>query len=215
MYELDFYNEGYMDAYDEVEDIFLEGYYDALEEYGYLNEEEGEGISDFLKKHKKKIIAGTTAAALAGAGAVAVKRNSDANKALRKDLARKNKGLHYFRTEGGNDIFIRNNPSAKKNIHDSDSVKVVRGVEGYRVKRKGLFERILKGKKARYKPGDMYFHKNYIITRNKKTGKKEMISTGMIDPNKNNSVGVNSKTGRHAIYSQGKDGKWTRTENDD
>jgi len=32
------FNEGYMDAYDEAEDIFLEGYYDALEEYGYLNE---------------------------------------------------------------------------------------------------------------------------------------------------------------------------------
>jgi len=63
MYELDFYNEGYADAYDEVEDIFLEGYYDALEEYGYFNE----GVSDFLKKHKKKLIA---AGILAGGGAL-------------------------------------------------------------------------------------------------------------------------------------------------
>lgn len=55
---------------EEYNNTFLEGYYDALlENYDVLNEAEKSKLKKFLKKHKKKLIAG--AALLGTAGAVA------------------------------------------------------------------------------------------------------------------------------------------------
>lgn len=54
----------------EYNNTFLEGYYDALlENYDVLNEAEKSKLKKFLKKHKKKLIAGAALLGTAGAAA--------------------------------------------------------------------------------------------------------------------------------------------------
>ena len=53
---------------EEYDNTFLEGYYDALlENYDVLNEAEKSKLKKFLKKHKKKLIAGAALLGTAGA----------------------------------------------------------------------------------------------------------------------------------------------------
>jgi len=169
----------------DYDEIFLEGYLDALEEMGYFNEED----ESFWDKHKKKIIAASLLAGTAGAGIAGHQRIKNA----RKELDRQMKEKGYRRV--GN-VYTTKATNRKK-CDDDGTIVTSRAV----VNAPSRFELLKKGKKNISADN---LKGCFIVSRKKKDGTRKNMAYGPGDK-------VQYRQKDDTFYKLDKDNNWSKS----
>jgi len=141
------------------EDLFLEGYYDALNETKKEKEEE----ENFFKKHKKKIIAGAIGAGAIAGAAGAIHHDN------KKSLAVANKAITNAKKEGTIGVGYYDTARHKSHLINDDSSRKEKIKVGRFMRAKDYIER----KKYERTPKDQ-FRQSYIDEMEKRAHNKEL-----------------------------------------